>query len=210
MKVQLPWAGKATGNSAGLIYQSYWGRTFARTFPAIFHYPDTKLQQITQAKFHDIRRIWDPIYRNISQYIGRGQRTNRNTYNDYLQGLYRAFNPYNEVSKSAPPRSWGIDPLNRMSVELTEFEVINAKEQIFVQWTSLKLVNKIAAAPTRQFFLLLNLTRQALYFDNAMYLPYRHSWYFINQQDWREDDKILFYTALAAKDWLGNFNLVKQ
>lgn len=210
MKVQLPWAGKASGSSAGLIYQSYWGRTFARTFPAIFHYPDTTLQQITQAKFHDIRRVWDPIYRNISQYIGKGQRVNRNTYNNYLRGLYRAFNPYDEQSKYMPPRYWGIDPANRMTVELADAEVVNAKENIFVQWGTITLHNKISAAPTNQMFLLLNLTQQALYFDNAGYLPYRHSWYFINQQDWREGDKILFYTALAAKNWLGNFNLVTK
>lgn len=210
MKVQLPWAGKATGSSAGLIYQSYWGRTFARTFPSIFHYPDTQLQQITQAKFHDIRRVWDPIYRNISQYIGKGQRVNRNTYNDYLRGLYRAFNPYDEKSKNTPPRYWGIDPANRMTLELADVRIINIKDLIAIRWGTITLHNKISAAPTNQMILLLNLTQQTLYFADVEYVSYRHDWAFRNLQDWREDDKLLFYTAIAAKDWLGNFNLAKQ
>ena len=82
MKLQLPWIGKAAGSSAGQILQSYWGHTYSRSFPSMFHYPNTKLQQECQAKFFDIQRIWQPIYVVIRQHIGSTQRTNLGIYFD--------------------------------------------------------------------------------------------------------------------------------
>lgn len=93
MKVQLPWIGKAAGSSAGTIYQSYWGHTYTRSFPALFHYPDTPAQQATQALFHDVQRFWLPIYQHLEPSIGKEQRKGINAFNVLAKCIYKVFNP---------------------------------------------------------------------------------------------------------------------
>ena len=207
MKVQLPWIGKASGSSAGTIYQTYWGRTYSRSFPSSFHYPDTPSQQSAQAKFYDTMRIWLPIYQSISPLIGADQRHNVNCYNLYLKSIYRLLNPFEKGSNSRPPRYFGVDDLNRVIVRMADIYFVATKVNFELHFHYSDESISIADNFQRAHFLLANRTRQSLYYRWYWYTPYTTYQGFKNTNDWQADDEIYSYVALSGSHWLGNFNL---
>lgn len=208
MKVHLPWAGKATGSSAGLIYQSYWGKTYARTFPAIFHYPDTPAQQACQAPFYEIQKAWAEPYSYIKNAAGKTQRVNHNIYNEFFKSAMQVYNPYNEPKFRKPLKNFGLDPNNRMRASMHVTLKIIVSSFIFIQWQDWKVTNNLSYTPTNRIFLLINKTQRNLHATQTLILPNITGLNIQNTQEWQQNDDILLYVAVYGEGWLGNFNLI--
>lgn len=209
MKVQLPWIGKAAGSSAGMIYQSYWGRTYARSFPSMFHYPNTPSQQACQSAFHDIRRIWQPIYNELKHFVSSGQRSNRSIYNIYMKSIFRLLNPYGVPKNDVIPSNFGLDRYNTKRVDLGEASLVFRSSDIMLLFTQNSLVNTPYNKTTSEHFILINKTDQTLYYRIASYSPSRRNMDFKNTYRWSSSDDILCFVAISVEGWMGNFNLLK-
>lgn len=207
MKVHLPWIGKAAGSSANMIFQSYWGKTYSRSFPSSFHYPDTPAQQECQARFHDLRRVWEFAYLQFKPYIPKSQRRNRNTYDNYMADIFKVVNPYQHPSLQTPPASFGLDRYNRMRASMHITEAYFWGSRFNVRWDSWQISNNIASTPNSRFFLVVNKTQQnlSLLIDDAPVWLDAMSIY--NAYGWQKGDEFLFYVALSSNSWMGNFNL---
>ena len=208
MKVQLPFIGKATGSSAGLIFQSYWGGTYSRSFPSIFHYPDTPKQQAAQAPFHEINKAWALPYGIIKNAVGENQRRNRNIYNEYLKQALKIYNPYDIPKQRTPLQNFGPDPFNRMRASmLVTYKYID-DSYILIRWQDWAVEKEISYTPSHRIFLLMNKTSRTLHSPYGLIIPSVTGLNIQNYQDWKATDDIVFYVAVYGEGWLGNFNLI--
>lgn len=207
MKVQLPWYGKASGRSAGTIYQSYWGATYTRSMPFSFHYPDTPDQQACQATFFDIQRPWIPIYNQIKDYLNKYQRKNVNPFNVYSMSIFKIFAPYGKDKYVEVPGKFGLDNLNSMWLELTSISMTITPEEVQLRYG----LAGGAAPPDHPIkhihFLLFNRTQQSMLFKSQTLMDPLGFMSFVNTNEWKNGDRIFLYVAVSADDWLGNFKL---
>ena len=207
MKVQLPIMGRASGSSAGLIYQAYYGNTYARSFPLIFHYPDTKKQQQCQASFFDIQRVWLPIYLNLTKNISKMQRKNTNPFNKLMASVYRIFNPYQHAKFNKLPKDFGLDRYNRLRADIREQHVRIEPNTVTLTFYMMRPVVGIGVSPNETHVLLFNLSQQNMYYTKIPLRGDTNTVELSNTNKWEPDDKIALYIALSAPNWLGNFNL---
>ena len=209
MKLQLPWIGKAAGSSAGTIFQTYWGRSYSRSFPAIFHYPNTPAQQKTQAAYYDIRSSWQPIYNAFSKLGSLNQRTNKNSYNLYFRAVIQVLNPYNVEKYTMPPRYFGMDPRNRVVISVADAKISIEKNSLTLFFSRYLTKIGIHDEFNRVQFLAFNRTRQKIAYFNHFYRPEAQSLRVSVDSSWTVSDEIYVYLAFTSPNWLGNFNLVK-
>ena len=115
MKQQLPFAGAASGQAGGLIYQHYNGNTYVRSKPAIFHYPNTPAQQAQQEKYWSVFTPFRKAYDKFSSYIPEVNRKRANAclfLQKHINDFYAGFE---YSSNYRPPTVWGLDPKNEVS-----------------------------------------------------------------------------------------------
>lgn len=208
MKVHLPIVGKATGSSAGLIYQSYWGNTYTRSFPFSFHYPDTKKQQDCQATFFDIQRNWYPIYNQLKTHIHKNQRRNMNVFNKLSNAIYHILNPYKEKLKNRLPSNFGLDSLNRVRPVTFETSIAFKEESFTLHFNMGRPYNDISIQIEEIHVIIFDETQQTmLYAEDKLHGGF-YDMVFKNTLDWKESDTLHVYLALSSYNWLGNFNKI--
>lgn len=208
MKVNLPLLGKASGSYAGMIYQSYWSHTYARSFPFSFHYPDTRSQQICQALFFDLQRYWIPIYNRLKKDIKMQQRRNKNPFNRLSSAIYHIFNPYQEKIKDTLPSNFGLDAKNRVRPVITDYHV-DFKEGYFnIAFEMQRPYNDLFIKLDHIHIVLFNNTKQNMMYQQDSFHAETYIVTFQNTLEWKETDEIYCYISLSSLDWLGNFNLI--
>lgn len=208
MKVQLPWLNKASGRSAGTIYQSYWGATYTRSMPSLFHYSDTEKQQRTQAIFFDLQRVWIPIYNQLALSIKKQQRKNKNPFNMLSHFIYKIFQPFSLNKNEKYPSNFGLDPLNRVRADLLNPNLDRADDALVFSFYFNRPYNGTGFHLDYMHTILFNITKQNMMYSKNEIAPEFHEIIFRNTLDWQREDVILVYVALSADAWLGNFNLV--
>ena len=206
MKVHVPFIGKVTGSSAGLIYQSYWGKSFARTFPALFHYPDTPSQQQAQAKFYEIQKIWNGIYADLKTYIGPSQKKNKNPYNVLSKYIYRVLNPYNKALFATTPKYFGFDPLNRVRASIGIYSFDITEEYINLTFAMNRPYIGIDVEIKDIVFLFFNRSRKDLAMSIETFDAMLNKVQIHNDNEWKNRDICILYIALAGPNYLANFN----
>lgn len=207
MKVQLPWAGKATGSSAGLIYQSYWGKTYARTFPAIFHYPNTPAQQRCQDEYFDMRHEIDACYEEIRYDISPYQKRIRNPYNVIFQSARKMFlanslNPYSMLQES-----FGVDAINAISANIFLGQSYIDSKKVVLDARLISYESKFNFFPTKCWFTLFNRYRSQLWTRQAEIQQDYLLAYHDNTTGWRSTDDVYFYVLIADEHYMSNFFL---
>lgn len=210
MKVQLPWFGKATGSSAGTIYQSYWGNTYTRSFPFSFHYPDTEKQQQCQFDFFRIQRAWWTIYDKLKTYIPRSQRRNRNIYNTLSKGVYSAFLTYGIKANENIRPHWGIDPRNTVLPIIEVGKVSYSNLTYIIEATLQNIAGKRKFYPTNNHFLLCNITQQEMYYKIEPYSEAKISTSLFVTSEWLNTDIIIAYVAFSNDEFFTNFYLCSE
>ena len=210
MKVHLPIVGKATGSSAGLIYQSYWGNTYTRSFPFSFHYPDTDKQQKCQFDFYRIQRAWWTIYDKLKTYIPRSQRRNRNIYNTLSKGVYSAFLTYGIKADENIRPHWGLDPRNTILPIIEVGKISYSNFNYYIDATLQSLAGKRKFYPSINHFLLCNLTQQEMYYSFEPYTESKISTSFLVASEWLDTDIIIAYVAFSHDEFFTNFYLCSE
>ena len=210
MKVQLPWLNKAAGRSAGTIYQSYWGATYTRSMPALFHYPATQKQQATQATFFDLQRIWIPIYNHLSQSIQRQQRKNKNPFNIMSSFIYKILQPFNSNKDYEYIKNFGLDRLNRVKPDIPRAFYTIDDLSVVVDYELKLVTNATDFVMTTTNIILFNPSRMSMYFTDIPFEEGHGHVSFKNTNEWKHGDLVLMYISLSCDSWLGNFNLVEE
>lgn len=207
MKVQLPWFGKATGSSAGTIYQSYWGNTYTRTFPFFFHYKGSTKQEEVQASFFDIQRNWLPIYNILGNYVGEVQRRGKNVFNIYSAAVYQVLNPYDKKKFTTPPQYFGLDPRKQVQPNATIKSLTFNQQYITLQYNvgNPTLQRQLKLEETH--IMLFNKTKAQIIYTHDKYTKSTRTLTLQNTMYWKETHTILIYIALSANYWVSNFYL---
>ena len=210
MKVHLPIVGKATGSSAGLIYQSYWGNTYTRSFPFCFHYPDTNKQKKCQFDFFLIQRSWWPIYNQLQLSIPKQCRRNTNVYNVLSKGLYSALMTYSEKNLQNIVSVWGLDKRRTVNADFNKISIMVSDIRWIVDAKLAEISSKRNFKPVFYHMLLCNITRQEFYFKEYRFAPPEIQETFIITSEWDRNDFVLVYVALSNDEFFTNFFLCHQ
>lgn len=205
MKVQIPWLNKAAGRSANTIYQSYLGATYTRSMPAIFHYPDTKKQQTTQAAFFDIQRVWIPIFQQLSVFIAPSQRRNKNVFNKLSSYIYKIIQPFQGLRNRRFIKFWGLERLNLMYADMQCISFVVNNEMIILDISLTNVVNKTKFQVSWFHFILFNLSSQLFMYQSLPRFEGSKNVDFRNTLHWNPTDDYLLYVACSDNRWLGNF-----
>ena len=209
MKVQLPFHNHAAGRSGGSIFQTYWGRTFARSMPVLFHYPDTPSQHDTQMKYYNIVRQLKTAYPTISLNVPKSQRYNTNVYNIYSQAVFQILNPYAKPQFSKPPRFFGLDKLNRVILPAVVDGFSIEGKWFYFRFHFLTPVVGISDVFNWFIVFCFNRSRHQIYCSRFWYTPTITQFSAAFGSSWAVNDDILMYFCLSGQNWLGNFNLAK-
>lgn len=207
MKVQIPILNKAAGAYANQIFQSYYGNTYVRSFPASFHYPDTPKQQQVQSAFYNIQRVWWEVYPALAANIPRSQRHNKNVFNILSQGLYKSIMTYMERVPENIQRTWGLDKRNSVTLIITFNLITNQNHFYTIKAHIDEIRSRRRFTPNRFHILFYNCTRQQFLYA---YFPYKGPYIDIRMyvgDIWPGEDLIIAYLALSDTDFLTNFYL---
>lgn len=210
MKVHLPIVGKATGSSAGLIYQSYWGNTYTRSFPFSFHYPDTSKQQKCQFDFFQIQRAWWPIYNKLKFSIPKQCRRNTNVYNKLSNGIYKVFMTYSVIKVENIVEVWGLDERKSVVMEIEKERLEFENNAIIARFSINDIYGKRHFSPQSYNMLLCNIKQQEFYFQTSEVHADLNEVEFLVQSEWSRTDIIVAYVAFSNDEFFTNFYLCSQ
>lgn len=210
MKVHLPIVGKATGSSAGLIYQSYWGNTYTRSFPFSFHYPDTSKQQKCQFDFFRIQRAWWPIYNKLKFSIPKQCRRNTNVYNKLSNGIYKVFMTYSVIKDENIIEVWGLDERKSVVMEIEKERLEFENNAIIARFSINDIYGKRHFSPQNYNMLLCNITQQEFYFQTAEVQAGLNEVEFLVPSEWSRTDIIVAYVAFSNDEFFTNFYLCSE
>lgn len=210
MKVHLPFVGKATGSSAGLIYQSYWGNTYTRSFPFNFHYPDTDKQQKCQFDFFRIQRAWWPIYNKLKFSIPKQCRRNTNIYNKLSKGLYVVFMTYSKIKEENILEIWGLDERKTVMMDIGRMPIRIDNDNIYVGFSINGIYGKRHFSPQSYNMLLCNITQQEFYFQTNEVHAGLNEVEFLILSEWNRTDIIIAYVAFSNDEFFTNFYLCSE
>ena len=207
MKVQQPLIGHSSGSLGDMVFQTYHGVTVMHTKSTNYHYPDTPSQQICQAKFYDIQRVWLPIYYELVTCYSVSQRYNRNIFNELSKGIFQVFNPFSNQSRIKPPKNFGVDSLNRVVADLGSVSYTLTKQVIEVHFDGVSISQEVDGRFIWIHYLVCNRSHQNLYYRRMRFSASTNYFGFTNTNDWDQSDEIYFYAAVESDTWMGNFNL---
>ena len=210
MKVQLPWMGKATGSSAGLIYQSYWGRTFARTFPAMFHYPNTPAQQACQTKYWHNRIEAEACYGTIQRYLSSYQKRITNPYNAMFKSVNDMFIQH-ETNPYAPiPNDFGIDIRHSVNANIRSVFNVVRPDRVIIDANIINIKSEFQFEPDKAFLILVNFRRKEVWTQPANFHGGNIYGSWPNTTTWPSTQVAIFYVGLANNHFCTNFFLLEN
>ena len=210
MKFQFPWIRNASGTSAGLVFQTYRGRTYGHAKTEFYHYPNTPAQQDTQGKFYNIIRQFNAIYPELSHFIPRSQRQNRNVYNIFGSAMFAASLTYPNPYRKYPPQKFGVDKDNTLSlVVVIDSLVINDKIINVIAKYTYTTFRRVFTPKTLHVFFV-NISQQEIIYTNQPSSQDDFSLTISNSKQWLQSDNIKMYVALSDQSFLSNFFKAKS
>ena len=205
MKFQFPWIRNASGTSAGLVFQTYRGRTYGHAKTEFYHYPNTPAQQDTQGKFNNIMHQYNAIYPELSRFIPRNQRQNKNVYNVFGSAMFAASLTYPNPYRKYPPQKFGVDKDNTLSlIVIIDSLVINDKTINVVAKYRVKTFRRVFTPKILHVFFTNSSQQEILY----TYQPASQDDFSLslsNSKQWLQSDSISIYVALSDKTFISNF-----
>lgn len=205
MKLQLPWLGHASGTSAGMIYQSYHGMTFMRAKPFIYHYPNTKAQQVVQAKYWTIQRQWLVIYRNARKLFPQAMPSSYNMFDILSAGIFQAAQTYPRRFRNKPARFFGQDKRETIRLSFPQSTVELNEEILKVSFAVSIQDRHRSIDPDLLHCMVINQTRQELDYCVASYERANFDLAFENLLGWQSSDGLAIYVAIQDNHFFTNF-----
>lgn len=210
MKFQFPWIRNASGTSAGLVFQTYRGRTYGHAKTEFYHYPNTPAQQDTQGKFYNIMRQYIAIYPELSHFIPRSQRQNRNVFNDFGSAMFAASLTYPNPYRKYPPLKFGVDKDNTLTIAVViDSLVINDKTINVLAKYTYSTFRRVFAPKTLHVFFA-NSSQQEILYTHQPASQDDFSLSLSNSKQWLQSDNISMYVALSDQSFLSNFFKAKS
>lgn len=209
MKAQLPIIHHGSGHAGNIIFQTYWGRTFLRSMPVLFHYPDTPAQQKAQGLYWTITRQFQAIYGNFKRSFPKRNNSNKNIYNVLSKGIFQAADPYDSQHTAPPPLRFGLDTQQQIKLLFPVSKVVVEKTTVIMSFQVSLHMWRRAFRPATAFVLAINRTQQSLL---GTIQPYEHGNFDIilqNTMAWLPTDDVVVYVAAGNKETLSNFYLIK-
>ena len=135
------------------------------------------------------------------------QRKNKNPFNSMMRNIFRVFNPYGKYYTGHIPEFFGLDPKNRVRPVLLDINLDINPDDVVLTYDMARPYNGLQIRLVKSYLLLFNITQQTMLFSEEPFRPDVQRVTFENTLGWLPSDDYAFYVALAADNWLGNFNL---
>lgn len=209
MKAQLPIIHHGSGHAGNIIFQTYWGRTFLRSMPILFHYPDTPAQQKAQGLYWTITRQFQAIYSNFKRSFPKRNNSNKNIYNVLCKGIFQAADPYDSQHTAPPPLRFGLDTQQQIKLSFMASKIVVDKTTIIMSFQVSLHMWRRTFRPATAFVLAINRTQQSLL---GTIQPYEQGNFDIVLQNtvaWFPTDEVVAYVAAGNKETISNFYLIK-
>lgn len=209
MKAQLPIIHHGSGHAGNIIFQTYWGRTFLRSMPVLFHYPDTPAQQKAQGLYWTITRQFQAIYGIFKRSFPKRNNSNRNIYSVLSKGIFQAADPYDSQHTTPPPLRFGLDTQQQIKLSFLVSKVVVEKTTISIAFQLSVSLWRRAFRPTRVYLVAVNRTQQSLLGAEQSYQSTEIEFVLQNSVLWESTDAVVAYVAIGNKETLSNFYLIK-
>lgn len=208
MKAQIPILNHASGQSAGFIYQTYYGNTYMRSMPVLFHYPDTPAQQKAQGTFYNIQEQLLAIYGQYSLRFPGNQRHNTNMFDVISKGIYTAAKSYPNARAKSQIRCFGNDRQKQVKITPIKYGISIDSRQINVESVYAYSTWRRVFSPVTCYLLLINQNQQLLLATSFNYMAQNFTVQLTNSQVWVPNDEVVAYLALGNQEFFSNFNLI--
>lgn len=205
MRVQSPIAGGQSGSVGGLVFQTYHGRTYARSKPAIFHYGPTPAQAATQAKFYPIFWQCHEAYREMKRYIPASQRKQINPFNDLLSNVFKALETYSDSGHNDAISKFGFDAYERVKVEPGSYTELIEDNRYIVTFDDIEFQAKIDFQPHWSHALYLDKLLQRVEYRTTAYIGKAARFVFPLQQKKYDNEDAAILIALSDSEHFSNF-----
>lgn len=205
MRVQSPIAGGQSGSVGGLVFQTYHGRTYARSKPTIFHYGPTPAQAAAQAKFYPIFRQCQDAYKAMRSFIPASQRKQVNPFNDLLSNVFKALETYSDASRNDTISKFGFDAYERVKVEPGDYTEIIVGNSYIVTYNDIEVISSVNFKPLQSHALLLNKSLQRVIYRHSLYEGRTSNFVFPVISDRYGDTDSQIFIALSDNENFTNF-----
>ena len=205
MRVQSPIAGNMTGSAGNIIFQHYNGRTYGRAKPVLFHYGPTPAQAVAQSKYYGIRLPFLNVYNQIKPFIPSAQLKQSNAYNDLFDMMCKLLNVFGDASDFTPPRKFGFDTLNRLSLRLGNWTLYYQAPLYYITFYDFDFASSVDFAPTYAHALYFCRDLKQMQYVQVDFNAEHLTFYFNNAQNWFPDYDFDMYVALSDEQYFSNF-----
>lgn len=207
MRVLSPISGAIKGSAGNLIFQHYYGRTYGRSLPALFHYQPTPRQKEVQDKYYNVKNQWGRIYPLIKPYIPKAQFKKANPYDMLFVGIIKALNTFDQSTVGSRLTAFGSDVTNKQKIFPGSYttEIIPDGEK--VTFAEIGYATKVDFEPTYSHALLIDRNKKFLQYSRANYAKADISFEFDEMEVKSSDLPLLYYIALSDNQNFSNFFL---
>lgn len=208
MKVQNPTIGHASGQSGGLVFQTYFGNTYARSLPVLFHYPATTKQQEAQAQYFNIFWQYRDIYRSFGKFSISANMRYANRYNAILKGIFKVAQVFPSEQGKPFPRFIGTDRQHQVRLSTSSSLLDVTSENIALKVDVLFSLWRRKFSPIFFHFILVNTTTKELLSVSNLYSDSSIRFEISNDVSWQSSQTIAAYVALSNTEFFTNFYLI--
>lgn len=209
MKAQLPIIHHGSGHAGNTIFQTYWGQTFLRSMPILFHYPNTRAQQKTQGLYWNIMRQIQAVYGNFKKSFPKRNNSNKNIYNVLCKGIFQVADPYNSKHTAPLPLRFGLDAQQQIRLSFSVPKVLVEKTKISITFQLSFSLWRRAFHPTLVYLVVVNRTQQSLLGAEQSFQSTKIKFTLQNSVLWASTDDVVAYVAIGNNETLSNFYLIK-
>ena len=173
--------------------------------PAIFHYQPTPAQAETQTKFYGVRGLFNPVYRNIKPYVPTYQLKQANAYNNIVENVFKALGTYDPQEAITPPRKFGFDTYNRLSLRLGNYTLYYSEPYYYITFYDFDFISEVDFAPLYAIALYFCPDLQDVNYSIVWYNADHLTFIFNNLNSWFPDHDFNMYVALCDEQYFSNF-----
>lgn len=194
-----------TGSAGNITFQHYNGRIYGRSKPVIFHYGPTPAQAANQTKYYGIRTQWNPLYRELKPYIPENQLKQTNAFNQLSDGVFKALGTFNQEEPLQPPRKFGFDVDDRLSLRLGNYDLYYQEPFYYITFYDFDYQSAVDFIPSFAHALYLCSDLQQVQYNLVDFNADHLTFIFVNSRNWFPDHSFDMYVALSDKQYFSNF-----
>lgn len=205
MRVQSPIVGQQSGTTAYMIFQSYGGRTYARSKPALYHYPGTPAQRAAQRKFYNIETQWLPIYRTLRNFFPQTNKLGLNYFNVLSTGIFAAAQTFPPIVHPEELHHFGIDIYDNITIDTGYYAVENIDGEYTIYLHDFSWQSQVDFRPINAHALLFCPDLQQIEYEWSKYTEPVIEWPFKLGNRWLPSHEVNLFVAFSDDNFFSNF-----